>query len=153
AEVLGPLSRHPLARAMRLDKLSLAALEATLRHYLFGEAMEVVPVWRMLRRQPEDLATQAAFWAERLTAAGVAATVIPGESTVGGGSAPEETLPTSLLALAVPAVEEFARRLRTGRPAIVGRIRREAFLLDPRTVGPQEDELLLERVISAWLGR
>jgi L-seryl-tRNA(Ser) seleniumtransferase len=152
ADLVSTLARHPLARAVRLDKLSLAALEATLRHYLLGEAMEAVPIWRMLRRQPEDLATQAAGWVARFVGAGIPATVRSGASTVGGGAAPEETLPTTLVALAAPNVEAFARRLRSGTPAVVGRIHRETLLLDPRTVGPLEEESLLQRVAAAWQG-
>ena len=150
ADLLALLAQHPLARAVRLDKLSLAALEATLRHYLLDEAFDAIPIWRMLRRRPEDLARQAATWTDRLRDAGVPARVVAGESTVGGGSLPGETLPTSLVQLTPPAIETLARSLRTGDPAIVGRIHREALLLDPRTVTVQEEEALLDRIVAAW---
>ncbi|HVA24525.1 MAG TPA: L-seryl-tRNA(Sec) selenium transferase [Chloroflexota bacterium] len=148
--LLRTLAGHPLARAVRLDKLSLAALEATLRLYLIGEAADVVPVWRMLRRSPAEIAVQAATWAERFQAAGLPATVLTGVSTVGGGSLPGETLPTSLVALPTVAVEALARRLRTGEPAIVARIQRDSLLLDARTVAHREEERLLLRVVEAW---
>jgi L-seryl-tRNA(Ser) seleniumtransferase len=148
--LLRTIAGHPLARAVRLDKLSLAALEATLRHYLVGEADEFVPVWRMLRRPAAEIAAQAAHWSERLRAAGLPALVVPGVSTVGGGSLPGETLPTSLVALRTAAVEALAHRLRTGEPAIVGRIQHDCLLLDPRTVAGTEVERLLLRVQDAW---
>jgi L-seryl-tRNA(Ser) seleniumtransferase len=150
ADLLARLAQHPLARAVRLDKLGLAALEATLRHYLLDEATDALPIWRMLLRRPEDLARQAAAWTERLRAAGVPARVVAGESTVGGGSLPGETLPTSLVQLTPPAVETVARALRIGDPAIVGRIHREAILLDPRTVAAQEEGALLDRIVTVW---
>lgn len=150
AGLLQELSRHPLARALRLDKLSLAALEATLRHYLLGEAEEWVPVWRMIRCRPEELDGKAAAWVEQLQMAGIPASVVAGESTVGGGSLPGETLPTSLVALAAANVEALARRLRTGDPSVVGRIQRGTLLLDPRTVAASEEDALLARVITAW---
>lgn len=150
ALALRTLARHPLARALRLDKLSLATLEVTLRHYLLGEATERVPVWRMLRRPAEAIARQAATWVERLRAEGLPAEVLPGASTVGGGSLPGETLPTSLVALPTAGVDGLARRLRTGTPAIVARIQRDSLLLDPRTVAVAEEEHLLLRVLAAW---
>ena len=148
--LLRTLAGHPLARAVRLDKLSLAALEATLRHYLVGDAADVVPVWRMLRRPAEEISVQAAAWVERLRAGGVPAMVVSGTSTVGGGSLPGETLPTLLVALPTASVEALARRLRAGDPAIVGRIQRGSLLLDPRTVAGTEEERLLLRVLDAW---
>ena len=148
AEAVAALARHPLARAVRIDKLSLAALEATLRHYLLGEAEQAVPVWRMLGRPVAELAAQAGQWAARLASAGLAAEAVPGESTVGGGSLPGETLPTTLVALRAPDVEALARRLRAGTPAVVGRIQRDTLLLDPRTVLPGQEEALLAALME-----
>lgn len=146
AEPLAAMARHPLARAVRIDKLSLAALDATLLHYLLGDAVQEVPVWRMIHCSVADIAARAATWTERLRAAGVQAEIVPGVSTVGGGSLPGETLPTRLVAITIADVDRFAHRLRAGQPAVVGRIHRDQFLLDPRTVLPEEDAALLERV-------
>jgi len=158
------LRRHPLARAVRVDKATLAGLQATLRHYLRGEATTQVPVWRMIALSLADIDARAGAWAARLGEWGVPASVVDGQSTVGGGSLPGETLPTKLVVVASDEkgtdkgdrgnrgargtrgkerVEEVARRLRTGEPPVVGRIERGLLLLDPRTVLPEEEAGLL----------
>lgn len=142
-EVIGQLREHPLARALRPDKLSLAALSATLTHYLIGEAEEEIPVWRMIARPLEEVEEEAERWKEQLLGAGVLASVIDGLSTVGGGSLPGSTLPTKLLAIDRAHLEELAAALRRERPAIVGRIQDNRFLIDPRTVQPWQQEPLL----------
>ncbi len=152
ADLLAQISRHPLARAVRADKLCLAALSATLVHYLKGEAERQVPVWQMIARRPEDLATQAERWAETLHGRGLKATVLPGESTVGGGSLPGATLPTSLLALDVPHPEALAAALRAHQPAVIGRIANDRLLLDPRTVLPDQEEPLLAALLACTQG-
>ncbi len=152
ADLVRRLRRHPLARAVRIDKLGLAALQATLLHYLKGEAVEKVPVWRMISAGLEELDGRAQRWASALPGVGQ---VVDGQSTIGGGSLPEETLPTRLLSLAGPgkggprSVASLARRLRTGRPPVLARIEKDALLLDPRTVLPEQDEELMETVARA----
>ncbi|MDP2727170.1 MAG: L-seryl-tRNA(Sec) selenium transferase [Dehalococcoidia bacterium] len=152
ADLVRRLKRHPLARAVRIDKLSLAALLATLLHYLKGEAVEKVPVWRMISADLGELAARAQRWAAAVPGMG---RVVDGESTVGGGSLPGETLPTKLLSLAVSrgrgtsSVTSLARRLRTGHPPVVARIEKERLLLDPRTVLPEQDEALMEALATA----
>jgi L-seryl-tRNA(Ser) seleniumtransferase len=98
-EVLARIARHPLMRAMRIDKLTLAALEATLRHYQRHEASEQIPIWRMIATPIESLRQRAQRWATTLEQWGIKANVIDGQSTIGGGSLPGETLPTCLLAI------------------------------------------------------
>jgi L-seryl-tRNA(Ser) seleniumtransferase len=153
AEVLKRLARHPLMRAMRIDKMTLAALEATLRHYRDGTAERDVPVWRMIATPIEELRRRAERWAERARELGAKASVVDGESTIGGGSLPGETLPTALCALetAEPGAEigALAQRLRAGHPPVVGRVSRAHLLLDPRTVAPDEDESLLHVLAAA----
>jgi L-seryl-tRNA(Ser) seleniumtransferase len=139
ADLLARLKKHPLARAIRADKLCLAALTATLLHYLKDEAVNQIPIWRMISAQPDQLQSRALAWAERLGQGDV----ISGESTVGGGSLPGETLPTRLLALDVPGPNRFLARLRTGTTPIIARTQDERVLLDPRTVLPEQDELML----------
>jgi L-seryl-tRNA(Ser) seleniumtransferase len=99
ANLVAELKRHPLARALRADKLCLAALSATLNSYLTGKAVEEIPVWRMIARPLADLAKQAEAWAAHLRANGIAAAVVDGRSTVGGGSLPGTSLPTKLVAI------------------------------------------------------
>ncbi|HET9476834.1 MAG TPA: L-seryl-tRNA(Sec) selenium transferase [Dehalococcoidia bacterium] len=142
------LRRHPLARAVRMDKATIAGLNATLLHYLRGEAQEKVPVWRMIATPLKDIERRAHRWAR---SAGPSATVVEGRSMVGGGSLPEESLPTRLVAVAGDGARlaEVARRLRTGDPAVVGRIEDGRLLLDPRTVRPDEDAALVKALKTA----
>ncbi len=137
------LKRHPLARALRPDKTRLAALEATLRHYLRGEAVEKVPVWRMIATPLAEIEGRAKSWADAL---GGRCEVVPGESMVGGGSLPGSTLPTRLVAIARwgrTGATALAARLRERQVPIVGRVAEGRLLLDPRTVLPEEDGLVV----------
>jgi L-seryl-tRNA(Ser) seleniumtransferase len=145
-DLVAKLKRHPLTRAFRVDKTTIAGLQTTLLHYLKGEAEEKVPVWRMIATPIEAIEERAVDWAEKLAEAGVAARVVDGRSTVGGGSLPGETLPTKLVAIRVDSPDELARHLRAGDPPIIGRIEDDLFLLDPRTVLPEEDEVLVEAI-------
>ena len=144
AEILARIARHPLMRAVRIDKMTLAALEATLRHYQREEAAQHIPVWRMIAARPESLVSRATRWATKLRAQGIVARTQRGESTVGGGSLPGETLPTTLLAIDAAQValplDELAKRLRMRSTPIVTRILRDMLLLDPRTVLEEEDK-------------
>ena len=141
SELIEALRRHPFARALRPDKATIAALGATLSHYAVGDAVEQVPVWRMIALPPAAVDRRARRWA-RAAGAGAGAAVIDGRSMVGGGSLPEESLPTRLLALPPQAgagVEALARRLRQSDPPVVGRVEHDRLLLDPRTVDPGDD--------------
>lgn len=149
ASLVARLKRHPLLRAVRPDKLTLAALAATLDHYLRGEALQAIPIWRMIAAPAEMLAARAERWAAALRGWDVPATVVAGASPVGGGSLPEETLPTWLVALAVADPMALAARLRAGEPPVIARIERERLLLDPRTILPEEDALLLTALQAA----
>lgn len=143
--LIDALKQHPLARAIRADKLCLAALTATLDHYRKGEALDKVPVWRMIARPLADLQATAQAWAQQFGGA-----VIPGESAVGGGSLPGATLPTALLALDVPHADAFAAKLRAANPPIIARIAEGRVLFDPRTVLPGQASALL-RTLPALL--
>lgn len=145
-DLIAKLKRHPLTRALRVDKTTIAALQATLLHYLKGEAEEKVPIWRMIAVPIETVEGRAMDWVEKLAEAGVTARVVDGWSTVGGGSLPGETLPTKLLAIRVDSPDELANRLRAGNPPVVGRIEDDLLLLDPRTVLDEEDEVLIEAI-------
>jgi len=134
AQYVEPLKKHPLARALRMDKLDLAALAATLVHYLKGEAIQKVPVWRMISMPLNAIQAHADEFAQQLRAVSFDASVIDGQSTVGGGSLPGETLPTKLVALNVASPDDFLARLRRGDPPVVARIENDRVLIDLRTV-------------------
>jgi L-seryl-tRNA(Ser) seleniumtransferase len=148
ADLIANLKRHPLTRALRVDKTTIAGLQATLLHYLKGEAEEKVPIWRMIAVPIEAIEGRAMAWAKKLAEAGIAARVVDGRSTVGGGSLPGETLSTKLVAIQVDSPDELARRLRAGDPPVIGRIEDDLFLLDPRTVSDEEGEVLFEAIKS-----
>jgi L-seryl-tRNA(Ser) seleniumtransferase len=148
-EEIERLKKHPLVRALRVDKVTLAGLQATLLHYLKNEATKKVPVWQMISAGREELNERAMKWATRWNAVGLSAQVLDAESTVGGGSLPGETLPTRVVALSVHAPDVFAARLRQNVPPIIARIEENRVVFDPRTVlASDEDALLLgvERV-------
>ena len=133
--------RHPLMRALRADKMTYAALEATLQEHAAGRAAEAVPVARMIAATPADIEARAARVAAR-TPAALTMTIVDGTSTIGGGSVPGSSLPTRLIALSrtgVPALQLEAR-LRAGTPPVIARIEEEKVLLDLRTVLPEQDE-------------
>jgi L-seryl-tRNA(Ser) seleniumtransferase len=143
------LERHPLARAIRIDKLSLASLTATLVHYLKEEAEREIPIWRMISTTPEFVKQRALLWQTTLEAP---STVIASRSAIGGGSLPGETLPSWSLALSCNGIEGGAegimRRLRTCDPAVIARIEDDQVLLDPRTVLHDDDDALLRSLAS-----
>lgn len=149
--LVAQLRRHPLTRALRVDKGTLAALQATLLHYVRGEAEREIPVWRMIAAPLDALAARAAQLVEALQGQGVAATVVSAESTVGGGSLPGEVLPSWAVALSTSALDALSERLRRGAPPVIARIAGHQLLLDLRTVAPDEDETLLSAVVEAVL--
>ena len=152
AAVLERISRHPLMRAMRIDKMTLAALEATLRHYQREEAETRIPIWRMIAASPGSIAGRAASWVSKLQKYGIPARMQRGESTIGGGSLPGETLPTTLLALdagnvSIP-LDELAKRLRLRSLPLIVRILRDALLIDPRTVLEEQDDEVVRALVE-----
>ena len=137
------LRRHPLARAIRADKIALAALSATLIHYIKGEAEKTIPIWQMISTPFDIIQQKATTWQEELRRLGTSSEVIKGDSTVGGGSLPGETLPTCLLAIRVKDTAGLLTKLRENKPAVVARVLNDQVVFDPRTVFPDEEELLL----------
>jgi L-seryl-tRNA(Ser) seleniumtransferase len=148
-EAVERVKRHPLMRALRLDKLTLAALGATLAHYERGEAERAIPVWRAIAQPLEALEARARAWRDALGAAAPGADVRAGASAVGGGSLPEVTVPTRVLAIPCADPDALAARLRRSDPPVVGRIEEGTLVLDPRTVGPSEDPLLVAALRDA----
>jgi L-seryl-tRNA(Ser) seleniumtransferase len=143
------LRTHPLMRALRPDKLTIAALIATLESYRDGVAVSELPVWRMIAAAPHEIAGRAGALVERLAARGVPAAVIATQSTVGGGSLPEETQPSSAVALAGRPATGLAAALRASDPPVVARIIEERLALDLRSVLPEDDEALVRAVVGA----
>ncbi|MAG15295.1 MAG: L-seryl-tRNA(Sec) selenium transferase [Dehalococcoidales bacterium] len=139
------LKKHPLARAVRIDKIRLAGLAATLVHYLKDEATTKVPVWRMISAPMEEIARRAEQWALALEGK---TKVIEGETMIGGGSLPGGTLPTRLLALGYQrgrhTAQALGRKLRSHEVPLIGRISEDVLLLDPRSVLPEEDEVVIQ---------
>jgi len=147
--LLAAIKRHPLTRALRVSKVVLAGLQATLLHYLRQEAAKEVPVWCMISAGIDGLAARAEVLANWLRDAGAQATVVHGFSAVGGGSLPGETLPTRLVQVYAADPGGLARRLRMGSPPVIARIEREALVLDLRTVLPTEEPALLQALTAA----
>jgi L-seryl-tRNA(Ser) seleniumtransferase len=140
------IGKHALARAVRPDKISLAALSATLLSYLRGDAAQTLPIWRMIGQTDADMRQRAERWQARAASRGLEVRLRSGESTVGGGSLPGETLPTTLLTL--PSTISAAR-LRSGRHPVLARTRGNTVLLDLRTVQDGEEDVLLDVVLEA----
>lgn len=147
ADLIERAKHHPLARAVRADKLALAALAATLTQYATGREAEI-PVWRMIARPLDDVAAEAETWAARLRANGIDAATAADESFVGGGSLPGESLPTRVVVInpGATGADDLAARLRAEPTPVIGRIRDGRLLLDPRTVLPGQAEALLRAV-------
>ena len=144
ADLIAKIKKHPLARAVRADKLCLAALTATLLHYLKDEAEREIPIWRMIAATPEQLKVRAKHWADDLGQGEVEAN----QSTVGGGSLPGESLPTHVLSLEVKSPDKFLERLRRQQPPVIARTENDRVLLDPRTVLPEQDGALLRSIAN-----
>jgi len=138
-DLVDKLKKHPLARAIRADKLCLAALSATLLHYLKDEALKEIPVWQMIAASEEALRARVSAWVATL---GVGE-AIQGESAIGGGSLPGQILPTWLLGLPNSSPTRLLAQLRAADPAVIARIQDERVVLDPRTILPEQEETLL----------
>jgi L-seryl-tRNA(Ser) seleniumtransferase len=144
ADLLARVRTHPLMRALRVDKLTYAALEATLVEHLAGRAAETVPVIRMATMPVEAIAVRAETLAATLRRQGLRAEVVDGVSTIGGGSAAGSALPTRLVALSMEGLSADAleSRLRALDPPVVARIQDDRVVLDLRTVPPSENDEL-----------
>jgi L-seryl-tRNA(Ser) seleniumtransferase len=144
-QFMDKLRKHPLARAVRIDKIRLAGLAATLLHYLKGEAIIKIPVWRMIAAPLKDIEERAGAWNRALEGM---ARVMDGETMVGGGSLPGGTLPTKLVAIGGGKERNLAlrvaRKLRAQETPVVGRIDNDILLLDPRSVLPEEDKIVVK---------
>ena len=149
-ELVERCRRHPLTRALRVDKLTLAGIEATLRLYLEPErAVERIPAVRMLTATREQIAPRAEALAAKLQAAGIECEVVDGVSRAGGGALPAVDLPTRLVAVPHPAPQEVEERLRMGDPPVMVRIQAGLLLIDPRTLWDDEFDLVVSALRAA----
>lgn len=147
-ELINKMRKNALARAVRIDKIRLAGLATTLVHYLKGEAVNKIPVWRMVAMPLDIVEERAGRWAK---AVGRIAEVVGGESTLGGGSLPGSSIPTRLVSISGrygnrnrSVAYDFSQMLRRNTPPLIGRISGDILFLDPRTVLPEEDDLVIE---------
>jgi len=142
ADLVARLKKHPLARAIRADKLCLAALSSTLLHYLKDDALQEIPVWKMITASTQQLQERATGWQHTLDQG----EVIFSKSAVGGGSLPDATLPGPVLALTVHSPNRFLNLLRQYHPPIIARLEDDRVIFDPRTVLPDQDQALLAAI-------
>jgi L-seryl-tRNA(Ser) seleniumtransferase len=143
-ELVGRIRSNPLFRALRVDKLTYAALEATLLAYVKKDH-DTIPALRMMRLSKEAIGQRAEKLAEKIVVPELSVELVDGESVIGGGAAPSATLPTRLLAIACDGIsaDELAASLRHFDPAIIGRVEEGRVLLDLRTVSPEQDQAIV----------
>jgi L-seryl-tRNA(Ser) seleniumtransferase len=146
-ELVERLRRHPMARALRVDKMTVAALEVVLGMYARGERARL-PMWDAIAQRPAVIRARAAALAQAITGTRVER----GSSVAGGGSVPGYAIPSSVLRLPAPRPEALAARLRVGNPPVFCRVEEDALLFDLRTVAP-EDDPRLERAIRYALSQ
>jgi L-seryl-tRNA(Ser) seleniumtransferase len=143
-KLLDKIKKHPLARAVRADKTCLAGVTATLMHYLKDEAERKIPIVRMMSFTPEQVKVRAEAWRKALGQG----EVVKAESTVGGGSLPEESMPTFVLSLSLKSPDKFLKKLRGSNPPIIARTENDKVLLDPRTVLEEQDGKIISALRS-----
>jgi L-seryl-tRNA(Ser) seleniumtransferase len=152
ASLVEAMRRNPLCRALRVDRLTLAALEATLSLYLDPDrAIAAIPVLRMLTAGPEELARRAERLADLLRDRGIETSIVDGESAVGGGAFPTASLPTRLVRIesARHSAVSVETALRSADPPVIVRILDDHVVLDPRTLDPDELGMIAKLVGAA----
>ena len=138
-DLLDKVKKHPLARAVRADKTCLAGVTATLTHYLKDDAEREIPIVRMMSMTLEQVRGRAEAWRAEVGQG----EVVKSESTVGGGSLPEESMPTYVLSLNVKSPDKFLKKLREANPPVIARVENDQIFFDPRTVNENQDKKLL----------
>ena len=158
-QIIEKIKKNPLARAFRVGKITIAAMEATLRLFLNpSQLVHHHPLYRMLSASPEELEKRAQEVAKKLKDEKrdeAQVKVVDGDSQVGSGSAPIETVPTKLLSVKPLALsaEDLAKKLRRGNPPIFARVHKETVLLDFRTIQPDEDSFVQEALLRHLAGK
>jgi len=147
SDLIARMRSNSLFRALRVDKLTYAALEATLLAYVKGDH-DAIPALRMMRLSREEIGTRSQAIAERIKFSRLSVEVLDGESVIGGGAAPSAVLPTRLLAVTCEGLsaDEVSARLRASDPPVIARVEEGRVLLDLRTVFPEQDEAVVRAV-------
>jgi L-seryl-tRNA(Ser) seleniumtransferase len=154
SEIVAKLRSNPLARALRVDKLTLAALQATLEIHRAGRAFEEIPVLRQLAMPADEIRARAEQIVDRLRTHVTSPNMFGVEevsSAPGGGALPELSIPSWAIAIASGSADHLARQLRNGKPAVFGRVQDGRVLLDLRTVMPEDDKSLLGRILECMV--
>ena len=138
-QYIDKIAQHPLARAYRIDKISLAALHATLLHYIKNEALEKIPIWQMISSSEEKLKERAEKFKTRFNHL---IEIIPTTSTIGGGSLPGSQLNSVGIKIKSNNTSKLADKMRNHTDSILGRIEKDMFIIDLRTITPEQDDLL-----------
>ena len=137
------IKSSPLYRALRVDKFTISGLEETTLLYLKGLAMEKIPIWRMIAQPVENLKERAEKIVSQINSKSAKLTVEKSTSYLGGGSLPGQCLSSYAIGIeTVIPLEDLARRFRSSKPPVIGRISQERFLMDLRTVFPEQDSIL-----------
>jgi L-seryl-tRNA(Ser) seleniumtransferase len=155
AELVAKLRANPLSRALRVDKLTLAALEATLEIHRAGRALNEIPVLRQLTQTAEELRARAELLAARLREQSASLdrfSIRETSSAPGGGALPDQTVPSWAIAITSTIPDQVSRQLRLGNPAVFARVQENFTLIDLRTVDPDDDQSLLDRILECDLG-
>jgi L-seryl-tRNA(Ser) seleniumtransferase len=147
SDLIARMRSNSLFRALRVDKLTYAALEATLLAYVKGDH-DAIPALRMMRLSKEEIGTRSQAIAERIKFSRLSVEVLDGESVIGGGAAPSAVLPTRLLAMTCEGMsaDELSARLRASDPPVIARVEEGRALLDLRTVFPEQDEAVVQAI-------
>jgi len=140
------IKKHPLARSLRADKLCLAGLSATLWHYLREDAASEIPVWQMISMSVDDIRAKAKKWSKEL---GVGE-IVQGNSMVGGGSLPGESLPTYLFSIKINRAAQLLKKLRQQPVPIIARIESDRVVFDPRTVFSSQENIFISEMKSVF---
>lgn len=146
AEMVQRIRRNPLYRALRADKLIVESLQVTLRH-LLTQNWSAIPTLQMIFAPLAEVNARAERVAARLT--GLPVALAQSESAIGGGSTPDQTLPSYIVELAVPKSEAFEERLRQAVVPVIARIERDRIVLDLRTVADEEEDALVAAILAA----
>jgi L-seryl-tRNA(Ser) seleniumtransferase len=149
SDLIARMRANSLFRALRVDKLTYAALEATLLAYVKGDH-DAIPALRMMRLSKDEIGQRADALAEKINPSRLSLEVIDGESVIGGGAAPSSVLPTRLLAIACEGMsaDELSSSLRAAEPPIIARVEDGRVLLDLRTVFPEQDQAIVKALIE-----
>jgi L-seryl-tRNA(Ser) seleniumtransferase len=149
-DLIARMRSNSLFRALRVDKLTYAALEAILLAYVKGDH-DAVPALRMMRLSKDEIGTRAEVMARKISTTNLSVEVLDGESVIGGGAAPSATLPTRLLSIACDGLsaDELSSSLRGADPPIIARVEEGRVLLDLRTVFPEQDEAVVKALKQA----